>query len=145
MKQELNYKLDELPEVVAKLSEQLKNQSVVALIGELGAGKTTLVKALLKAWGVTEDVTSPTFTYVNCYQNAAGKRFFHFDLYRISKLDDFLSQGFDEYLQQSNALCLIEWPQVIKPLLKSGYSCLRIEHSPGDGRKMVVLTGQMEE
>ncbi len=145
MKQKLIYQLDELPELVSGLAEQLQDKKIIVLVGELGAGKTTLVKALLKEWGVSDDITSPTFAYVNYYKNRDGRGFFHFDLYRIGGLEEFLSQGFDEYLQQSNMVCIIEWPQVIEPLLKSGYTCLSLKHVASDSRSITILTDKMGE
>lgn len=95
-----------------------KNKSsVITFTGPLGAGKTTLIAQLLHQAGINEPITSPTFTYVNEYRNEAGVRFYHFDLYRLTKLDDFLSAGFDEYLYEPQSYALIEWPGVIEELL----------------------------
>ncbi|MBY0353059.1 tRNA (adenosine(37)-N6)-threonylcarbamoyltransferase complex ATPase subunit type 1 TsaE [Candidatus Babeliales bacterium] len=91
--------------------------TVFTLTGPLGAGKTTLVKEILRQCGVTDTVTSPTFGYVNSYRNAEETTFHHFDLYRIGSLEEFIDAGFDEYLNTPNSLCFIEWPEVIKPLL----------------------------
>jgi tRNA threonylcarbamoyladenosine biosynthesis protein TsaE len=137
MKQEIIYNLEQLPEVAQKLATELKDYSIVTLTGELGAGKTTLAKELLRNWGVQGEVLSPTFTYVNCYKNEQGAKFFHFDLYRIQNLDTFFELGFDEYLGQPNSLCLIEWPQVIDSLLKDGVVSFQIEHLSDDKRKLI--------
>lgn len=117
MKQELFYTLEQLSQVVQKLTQDLKGASVITLTGDLGAGKTTLVKKLLASWGVQEQILSPTFTYVNCYKNDQGQKIFHFDCYRITNLNQFIELGFDEYLNEPGAICLIEWPGLIKPLL----------------------------
>lgn len=139
MKTEIIYGLEDLPEIVKKLSEELKGCSIIALTGELGAGKTTFVKQLLARWGVQDEVLSPTFTYVNCYQNQAGLRFFHFDLYRIEKINQFFSLGFDEYLGESGSVCIIEWPAVINSLLQGpGVANLQIKHIVGGRRRMVI-------
>lgn len=137
MKQEIIYNLEQLSEVAKELAVSLEECSIVTLTGELGAGKTTLAKELLRNWGVQGEVLSPTFTYVNCYENAQGRRFFHFDLYRIDSLDTFFELGFDEYLGQPNSLCLIEWPQVIDSLLKNGICNLKIEHLSDNRRKLI--------
>jgi tRNA threonylcarbamoyladenosine biosynthesis protein TsaE len=96
----------------------LKNYRIITFTGPLGAGKTTLIKELLRQSGVTTTVTSPTFGYFNTYHNQHGKTFYHFDLYRISSVNEFINAGFDEYLNQEDAIVFIEWPDVIDSLLK---------------------------
>lgn len=96
----------------------LKNNSILLFIGPLGAGKTTLIKELLNAYNVNELITSPTFNYVNVYRTKNGEKIYHFDLYRLSSLDEFLDLGFDEYFYE-DALILVEWPQVIEKFIFS--------------------------
>jgi tRNA threonylcarbamoyladenosine biosynthesis protein TsaE len=91
--------------------------AVFTFTGTLGAGKTTLVSAMLASCGVTEPITSPTFTYMNVYHTNKGQTFYHFDCYRLSSLDEFLMAGFDEFLYQPNSWAFIEWPEIIMPLL----------------------------
>lgn len=138
MKKEIIYNLDQLPQVAKELASELQNCAVVTFVGELGAGKTTLVKKLLSNWGVQGEVVSPTFTYVNCYKNEQGEKFFHFDLYRIKDLESFYELGFDEYLYQPNSMCLIEWPDVIESLLKGRVCRLNIEHVSNEERKLLL-------
>ncbi len=95
----------------------MKSASIFTFTGPLGAGKTTLISTLLKELGVSETVTSPTFTYVNSYTNNRGQTFHHFDLYRLSSAEEFVGAGFDEYLEQKDSWCFVEWPGVIKALL----------------------------
>ena len=101
-----------------------------------------MVKELLYQWGIKDEVLSPTFTYVNCYKNDQGRKIFHFDLYRIANLDQFFELGFDEYLVEPNAICLIEWPQVISLLLSDfpkGQICgLEIVHLSNEQRALVI-------
>lgn len=113
-----HYRLAELPTVAAELASALADHPVVALRGELGAGKTTLVQALCHAWGVTAAVTSPTFALVHSYP-APGGALHHVDAYRLSSLDEALAIGLDELLDQSgpSARCLVEWPERVAPLL----------------------------
>src|SRR5439155_12466456 len=94
-----------------------KDYAVFTFSGTLGSGKTTLVQSLLESCGVMEHVTSPTFTYVNCYKNNRGETFYHFDVYRIKNCQDFIQAGFDEYLYQPNSWAFIEWPESILSLL----------------------------
>ncbi len=89
---------------------------VFTFVGPLGAGKTTLVQHLLKLCKITEPITSPTYTYVNVYRKN-DYTYYHFDLYRLQTIDDFIQAGFDEYLYQPHSYCFIEWPEIIEPLL----------------------------
>lgn len=112
------YTHQELSTIVDRLHALLQNCSVMTFTGPLGAGKTTIVRQLLRMCGVTAPITSPTFTYVNVYENNKGQTFYHFDLYRIESLHDFIQAGFDEMLYQPNSWVFIEWPEIIMPLLK---------------------------
>ena len=138
MKSEILYTLDQLPQVAQELAGDLKGYRIITLTGDLGAGKTTLVKRLLREWGIKDEILSPTFTYVNCYKNDAGGKIFHFDLYRIANLDQFLELGFDEYLSEPNSICLIEWPQVIEPILDGQVCRLEIMHISDSQRKLII-------
>ena len=118
-KNEIIFTLEELPKVARELADRLKDCKILTFEGPLGAGKTTLIKQLLSLYGVNENVVSPTFTYMNIYYKANnGKTFYHFDLYRISKVEDFLAAGFDEYLIDPYGVCFIEWPEVIEPIIR---------------------------
>jgi tRNA threonylcarbamoyladenosine biosynthesis protein TsaE len=107
--------------------------------GPLGAGKTTIIRELLRRSGVTGLITSPTFTYVNLYTNEQGQTFYHFDLYRIQTLDEFAHAGFDEYLYQPNSRCFIEWPAIIEPLLSSNVCRVTLDYDGSDARMIYVL------
>ena len=122
------YMLEKLPEIVDELYALKEKCRVYTLTGDLGAGKTTLVKALLKKFGVHEPVTSPTFSYVNTYTTANQKKLHHFDLYRLSNLDEFLHVGFDELLHENNSWSFVEWPEIIEPLVQHGVCKIALEH-----------------
>ena len=89
---------------------------VIALYGEMGAGKTTFTKALCKALGVVDGVNSPTFTLINEYRTSDGETIYHFDFYRINKLEEAFDIGFEEFVESGN-LCIIEWPEKIEQIL----------------------------
>jgi tRNA threonylcarbamoyladenosine biosynthesis protein TsaE len=89
---------------------------IITLEGQLGAGKTTLVRALLGGMGVWGEITSPTFSYVNTY-SVNDQVIHHFDLYRLSTADEFCQAGFEEYLADEHAVIFIEWPEVIASVL----------------------------
>ncbi len=90
--------------------------NIVEFNGSMGAGKTTLIKELCGCLGVEDSVTSPTFAIVNEYLTASNDRCYHFDFYRINKLQEVLDMGYEEYFYSGN-LCLIEWPELIAELL----------------------------
>lgn len=107
---------EELPEVADALLDALNGRTVVALRGEMGAGKTTLIRAVADALGVEDQVTSPTFALVNQYEGANGERLFHFDFYRIDDEREAFDLGYEEYFY-SGDLCLVEWPEKIERLM----------------------------
>lgn len=138
------YNLAQLPEIINLIIASLKSNSIniVTLTGQLGAGKTTLVQSLLRTWGVQEAITSPTFTYVNCYKLNTGLKIYHFDLYRLLTLDNFIELGFDEYLGQPNSLVIIEWPEIIAPILKNlpeRVLIINLEHVENGERKLSLI------
>ncbi len=119
----------------ARLAEALGPGLTVALFGDLGAGKTQLVKGIASAFGVPpETVNSPTFTLVNEY---AGRDFpiYHIDAYRIRSVDEFFEFGYEDYFF-GEGLCLIEWPERIAPLLPEDALRLRLTHLGGDRRRI---------
>lgn len=134
-KQTLTYTLDQLDTAVAQVKMLMADCQVVTFTGDLGTGKTTLIRALLRDLGVLQTITSPTFTYVNRYVTAQGKAIYHFDLYRLNSLDEFRAQGFDEYLYQPDSWCLIEWPAIIMPLLTHAVCHITLDYRD-DGRTM---------
>lgn len=101
---------------------------VYTFTGSLGAGKTTLIGEFLAQAGVNEPVTSPTFNYVNQYQDGKGQTFYHFDLYRLSSLPEFMGAGFAEYLYQPHSWAFVEWPEIIEPLLKKDVCHVTLEY-----------------
>ncbi len=108
--------IDELDGAAQEFLSQVKDNSVIAFYGAMGAGKTTFIKALCKSLGILENVNSPTFNIVNEYRTTEGHSVFHFDFYRIEKPAEALDIGFEEYVY-SGDLCLIEWPQNIEQIL----------------------------
>ncbi len=119
-----------------QLAAHLHPGDIVALYGDLGAGKTHLVKGICAACGIPEaSVTSPTFTIVNEYP---GDRFplYHFDAYRIERVEEFFELGYEEYFF-GDGVCLIEWPERVEPLLPEETIRLRLEHLGATERRIV--------
>ena len=110
---------------------------VIALYGEMGAGKTTFTKALCKVLGVVDGVNSPTFTLINEYRTKGGETIYHFDFYRIIKLEEAFDIGFEEFAESGN-LCIIEWPEKIEQILPS--DTLRVKISVlDDGKRELIF------
>jgi tRNA threonylcarbamoyladenosine biosynthesis protein TsaE len=127
--------LDELNKVAEAVIESLNGRTVVALDAPMGAGKTTLVSRIAEYLGSEDDVTSPTFAIVNQYE---GKRtIYHFDMYRIDKIEEALDFGSEEYLS-SGELCLVEWPEKIEVLLPEDTMVVKIEILSDTARRFVI-------
>jgi len=118
--------LSQLPEIAAQIIEFKGNLNVITFKGELGAGKTTLIKSICQHLGVTDNVTSPTFAIINEYVINAGKPVYHFDFYRINNQLEALDIGVDEYFY-SGDMCLIEWPSIVQSLLPENHASVTIE------------------
>ncbi|MCE5178940.1 MAG: tRNA (adenosine(37)-N6)-threonylcarbamoyltransferase complex ATPase subunit type 1 TsaE [Porphyromonadaceae bacterium] len=95
---------------------EMGNNKVFAFYGSMGAGKTTFIKALCEEMGVTETVSSPTFAIINEYRDKMGTPLFHFDFYRINKLEEAFDFGYEDYFYSGN-LCFIEWPELVESIL----------------------------
>lgn len=106
----------ELPEAAHQLIAENRKFRIFALYGEMGAGKTTFIKALCHELGVRDVVQSPTFSIINEYKTLQGASVFHFDFYRIKKLEEAYDIGYEDYIY-SGSYCFIEWPELIEPLL----------------------------
>jgi len=114
----IHYGLDEIDSVADFLLIALARYRVLGITGDLGAGKTTLIQAVLRKCGVVDDIQSPTFLYVSTYVGQDERAYHHFDLYRLKSQRDFIEAGFLEYLQDKTAYALIEWPEIIAPLIE---------------------------
>lgn len=114
------------------------SSDIVAFYGPMGAGKTTLIKNLCHQMGVTDEVNSPTFAIVNEYVTLEGESVYHFDFYRIKRLEEVFDIGYENYFYSGN-WCLLEWPEMIEPLMPEEF--IRVDISLGDtddSRKIVV-------
>ena len=103
----------------------LSDNRIFVLYGEMGVGKTTLVKQFCYHLKIIDSVSSPTFSLVNEYINCDGNKIFHFDLYRLDNVDELIKIGIDSYLNSGN-YCFIEWPNLIGPFLTENYTAIKI-------------------
>lgn len=117
--------VDELPTTAQSLLSFAGNQKIFLFYGNMGAGKTTFIKELCAQLGVTEPVTSPTFSIVNEYVGTAAQ-VYHFDFYRLKNQEEALDMGYEEYFYSGN-YCLIEWPEKIPDLLPIHYIKVSIQ------------------
>ena len=108
---------------------------IFAFYGSMGAGKTTFVKALCEAMGVTDTVNSPTFAIVNEYDTPSGLPIYHFDFYRIKRLAEVYDMGYEDYFY-GRGLCFIEWPELVEELLPEETLKVTIEEQ-SDGSRVV--------
>lgn len=129
------YGLDELEFISKKIIENAKSK-VLCFYGDMGVGKTTLIKEIVKQLGSSDKVSSPTFSLVNEYE-AKGKAVYHFDFYRIEHSDEAYQIGLENYLY-SGSWCLIEWPNKIKELLPENSTLVDIKQQLS-GKRTIVL------
>lgn len=139
MKKEFHiHGVEALTEVSDYLIALRDEADVIAFYGSMGAGKTTLIKNLCHRMGVTDEVNSPTFAIVNEYATLEGESVYHFDFYRIKKLEEAYDIGFENYFYSGN-LCLIEWPEMIEPLLPDRHIRVNIKAGATDDDRIIEI------
>lgn len=111
--------------------------TVFAFYGAMGAGKTSFIKAICEELGVEDVITSPTFAIVNEYALLNGDAVYHFDFYRINKMEEAYDLGYEEYFY-SGRYCFIEWPEKIESLLPENCTKVRIEEQEDGSRKVII-------
>lgn len=124
--------LKDVPGLAQELAQKLKPGLVIALNGDLGAGKTTFTQALAKAAGITETVNSPTFVIMNVYTGPI--KFYHFDLYRLNSIEDLENIGGEELIPSSDGVTLLEWAEKIPEILPEKYIQIDITYKTEDSR-----------
>jgi len=134
---EITFSLDEIDNVAQKIISE-NPKKVILFHGDMGVGKTTLIKALAKQLGVSEATSSPTFSLVNEYQTIDNQSVYHFDFYRLNNEIEALDMGIEEYLY-SGSWCFIEWAEKIPNLIPEEHSVITIQLLP-DGRRSLKLS-----
>ena len=131
-------KLDNIREAAKQFIANIGDSTVFAFYGNMGAGKTTFVKAVCEELGVDDVITSPTFSIVNEYRSEqTGELIYHFDFYRVKKIEEVYDMGFEDYFY-SGALCFIEWPELCEEVLPDNTVKVYIKEEP-DGSRTVTL------
>ena len=137
----MNYKVnseEELQTVVSNLLKDFTNHKVILFYGEMGTGKTTLIKVICKELGVDENTGSPTFSIVNEYLSKTGETIYHFDFYRIEKETEVFDLGYEEYFYSGN-YCFVEWPEKIPNLLPDNAVKVNIVQDEENNRIISVV------
>lgn len=130
--------LEQIHEAARQFVTVMGDNTVFAFYGKMGAGKTTFIKAVCKELGVEDVITSPTFAIVNEYRSdLAGELIYHFDFYRIKKLEEVYDMGYEDYFY-SGAVCFIEWPELIEELLPGNAIKVTIEEVENGERKLTL-------
>lgn len=127
--------LNDIKRAASTFLKKMGHNKVFAFYGSMGAGKTTFIKALCEEIGVTETVSSPTFAIINEYRDKEGRPIFHFDFYRINKLEEAFDFGYEDYFYSGN-LCFIEWPELVESLLPQDAVKIEIRVTEG-GRRIL--------
>lgn len=127
--------LKDIKRAAGTFLKEMGHNKVFAFYGSMGAGKTTFIKALCEEMGVTETVSSPTFAIINEYRDKKGTPIFHFDFYRINKLEEAFDFGYEDYFYSGN-LCFIEWPELVETILPENTVRIAIRVTD-DGHRIV--------
>lgn len=133
-----NYIESESAEIARKLLLNFSEIKVWCFYGEMGAGKTTLIKQLGIELGVVDDMSSPTFSIVNEYQTDKEDTVYHFDCYRLNDIEEAQSIGVEDYFFSGNK-CLVEWPEIVEPMLPEHYLKISI-NLVGDNARSLIAT-----
>ena len=125
--------LEALQPAAREFIDQMRGHSVFAFYGGMGAGKTTFIKSVCKELGVTETVASPTFAIINEYKGGNGEPIYHFDFYRIHKLEEVFDFGYEDYFYSGHT-CFIEWPELVEQILPEDTVKLSIRETDSGSR-----------
>ena len=128
--------LDTIHEAAKEFIKGMGDGKVFAFYGKMGAGKTTFIKALCEVLGVKDVITSPTFAIINEYTDGNDNPIYHFDFYRIKKLEEVYDMGYEDYFYSGN-LCLLEWPELVEDVLPENVIKVTIEEQP-DGSRILT-------
>ncbi len=132
----IEYTIDDLPEIIPQVFDQL-DRKIVLFEGEMGSGKTTLIKEMTKYLGSEDEASSPTFSIVNEYRTPESK-IYHFDLYRLEDETEALDFGIEEYFADKKAWIFIEWPQIISEFIPENSQKIRIIVKNSTTRKIEI-------
>ncbi|MCT4640450.1 MAG: tRNA (adenosine(37)-N6)-threonylcarbamoyltransferase complex ATPase subunit type 1 TsaE [Bacteroidales bacterium] len=129
--------LEELDNAAKEVIKRIGDRKIIAFYGKMGAGKTTLITAICNNLGVIDTISSPSFSLVNEYNTDKGESIFHFDFYRINKIEEAFDFGYEEYFFGGD-MCLIEWPELIESILPENIATITITENEDHSRLINV-------
>lgn len=129
--------LGQLSEVSRKVIAFCEKEKVWAFKGEMGVGKTSLIKAIGEVFGIEAQITSPSYSIINEYINPKGEKYYHFDFYRINDMSEILELGLEEYFYSGN-YCWIEWPEKIQGFVPSDFMLIQMDLDEKEGRSITI-------
>ena len=135
------HSLQQIHDAAHRFIEAMGDNTVFAMYGKMGAGKTTFIKAVCECLGVEDVINSPTFAIVNEYRSSSSELIYHFDFYRIKKLEEVYDMGYEDYFY-SGALCFIEWPELIEDVLPGDAVKVYIDELEDGSRKIHFETAE---
>ena len=131
----ISYSEEDTKNFAFNLASNLDNKSIIVLCGDLGSGKTKFTEGILKYFGLENEISSPTFNIVNEY-DANNLKIYHFDLYRLSDIDEFYAMGGEEYL--NNGICIFEWGEMIEDILPKDYIKICFSRNPEEENSRIL-------
>ncbi len=129
--------IDQIPALANSILQFAKEERLFVFIGQMGSGKTTLIKELCKQLGSNDNFSSPTYSIVNEYLKVGEEKIFHLDLYRLNSIEEALDLGIEDYISGEH-YCFIEWPELIAPLLPVGL--IKVEIKQKDNTRFITVT-----
>lgn len=129
--------ISELNEISQSIINQIGDKNIICFYGEMGVGKTTLIKLICEKLGVKDNVSSPTFSIVNEYILSDDQSVFHFDFYRIEKEEEAFDMGYEDYFYNGD-LCFIEWPEKVKSIIPE--HIMRIDLTKNKDQRIIEIS-----
>lgn len=133
--------IEDYPQAAREFVELLDKGRIFAFYGKMGSGKTTFIKSICEELGVEDSINSPTFAIVNEYEDRNQNTIYHFDFYRIKSIEEVYNMGYEEYLY-GDAICFMEWPELIEELLPEETLKVFVEETEGGARSVKIMLAE---
>ncbi len=133
--------IEDYPQAAREFVRLLDRGRIFAFYGKMGSGKTTFIKSICEELGVEDSINSPTFAIVNEYEDRNQNTIYHFDFYRIKSIEEVYNMGYEEYLY-GDAICFMEWPELIEELLPEETVKVFVEETEGGARSVKIMLAE---